>query len=142
MLLPGKHTRSETAIAEKSVKVRKFREIRCFAPVYTQIPPQNVWRAHTPSRSSLANSALSEMKAKARLGLGAHQPFDRIGGALAVVGQQHHAQHGALGRVHGGFLQLRRRGIEFFGGGGGGGAPRQNNRGERGGGFLSFVGDN
>jgi len=118
MLLPGKHTRSETAIAEKSVKVRKFREIRCFAPVYTQIPPQNVWRAH--AQQILAGEfRLVGDEGKARFGLGAHQAFDRIGGALAVVGQQHHAQHGALGRVHGGFLQLRRRGIEFFGGGGG-----------------------
>ena len=32
------------------------------------------------------------------LGLGPHQAFDRIGGARTVVGQQHHAQHGALGR--------------------------------------------
>ena len=42
------------------------------------------------------------------LGLGAHQPLDRIGGAFAVVGQQHHAEQRAPGRVHGGFLELGR----------------------------------
>src|SRR5665213_2259380 len=33
-------------------------------------------------------------KSKARLRLAAHQPFDGIGSAFAVVGQQHHAQQG------------------------------------------------
>src|SRR5260221_2044178 len=41
-------------------------------------------------------------------GLVAHQPFDRIGGAFAVVGQKYHAQHGAPGRIHGGLLELGR----------------------------------
>ncbi len=45
---------------------------------------------------------------KSCLGLGPHQAFDRIGGAGTVVGQKHHAEHGALGLVHRGFLQLRR----------------------------------
>ena len=45
---------------------------------------------------------------KAGFGLGAHQPLDRIGRAVAIVGQQHHAQQRAPGRIHGGFLELRR----------------------------------
>jgi hypothetical protein len=45
--------------------------------------------SYTASKSSLASSALSEMKAKRASALGAHETFD--GGVLAIVRRQHHA---------------------------------------------------
>src|SRR4030081_3858376 len=47
---------------------------------------------------------LAGNEGESRLCLGAHQALDRSGGAFAIVGQKHHAQQDALGRVHGGFL--------------------------------------
>ncbi len=62
-----------------------------------QKPVSTFWdHALNISMSSLANSALSVMKAKRGSGLGAHQPLDGIRGAFAVVRQQHHAQQRAL----------------------------------------------
>ena len=63
---------------------------------------------HTSSISVPANSARSWMKSKRASALVPIRRSTEFCGVGAVVGDEHHLEQGALPRVHGGFLELRR----------------------------------
>jgi len=94
------------------------------------LPLQGRWKCtHTSNKSSPAKLRPLLNKLKPRFRLVAHQPLDRFIGVLAVAFHHRDLKQGALLRVHGGFLQLRRHhlaepleaadfdlgvGVEFF----------------------------
>src|SRR6187549_3399728 len=101
MLLRGKHTRPKTKDRERpktgadsGVITAKSAKITRKTPIIAESHVQQVVAGEL---------GLVGDEGEAGLGLGPHQPLHRIGGAFAVVGQQHHAQQGAFGRIHGGF---------------------------------------
>jgi proteic killer suppression protein len=109
MLLLWGHTRSKTP-SGKSLRKRPITASnRLFLPRKSHLDTAAAVAAPSHVQQILAGEfRLIGNEGKSGLGLGPHQAFDRIGGARTVVGQQHHAEHGVLGRVHRGFLQLRR----------------------------------
>src|SRR5262249_17779598 len=69
------------------------------------LTPRGAPRSHVQRRLVAEFGALLDAL-ETRLGLGAHQPFDRFGGGLPVVVDHLDTQQRAPSRVHGGFLEL------------------------------------
>jgi hypothetical protein len=89
MLLPGQHTRRKTGIG---ICYNKLQKAENQAKSVRKQPKRPSAGLEAGIRLDVQQILAGELglvrdEGEAGLGLGAHQPFDRIGGALAVFGQ-------------------------------------------------------
>ena len=89
MLLRAEHTCSKTKVAEMPERWAESGAIRPYRPEKASKAPEI--RGSHVQQVVAGELRLVGDEGEPGLGLGPHQPLDRIGGAFAVVGQQHDA---------------------------------------------------